>query len=233
MKILGIEASGAISGAALLIDEHGPSTVELAGRGRHARSVSEAVAMLLQSLDLEPSAVDLVAVGRGPGSFTGVRVAMGVAKGFAVGRGIEIVGVSSLAAIAASACVEGSVVLAAADARRGEIYAGLFAPDPTALLPLPLSEEVAIGLPRLGGWLRAGLPKGLALTVAGDGAEKAAAALLDDPELELPVRLAAPEARRSAAPGCVARLGLARHRADGADDPEALDPVYIRPGVGG
>lgn len=158
---------------------------------------------------------------------------MGVAKGFAFGQGAPIVGVSSLAAMAAPACIEGSVILAASDARRGEIYGALYAPDPTASLPLPLSEEAAIPLSELGRWLANHLPRDLPLTIAGNGAERTAGALLAQSEFEAPVHLAAPEGRVSASPASVARLGLARFLVDGPDDPDALDPVYIRPAVGG
>ena len=84
----------------------------------------------------------------------------------------------------------------------------------------------------LGRWLADHLPRDLPLTIAGDGAERAASALLAQDDFEAPVHLAAPEGRVSASPGSVARLGLARFLIDGPDDPEALDPVYIRPAVG-
>jgi tRNA threonylcarbamoyladenosine biosynthesis protein TsaB len=229
--VLGIEASGAASGAALWVEKQGMSAMTLAGRGRHARNVADAIQMLLASLEVESGAIDLIAVGRGPGAFTGLRVAMGVAKGFAMGRGLPLVAVSSLAAMAAPACVEGCVVLAAGDARRSELFAALYVTDPTGAAPTAISEEAAIPLVGLTEWVRERLPSGLPLYLAGDGAEKAAAALLEGGLGE--ARLAAPDARYSAQPAVVARLGLERFRRDGADDAASVDPVYIRPGVGG
>ncbi len=231
MIVLGIEASGGVSGAALWTEEQGMSSVALAGRGRHARNVADAIQALLATLEVEPEAIDLVAVGRGPGAFTGLRVGMGVAKGFAMGRNLPLVAVSSLAAMAAPACVEGTVVLAAGDARRSEIFGALYVVDPTGEIPVAISEEAAIPLTGLAAWVGQRLPSNLPLYIAGDGAEKAAQALVEGGVAA--ARLAAPDARRSAQPAVVARLGLERFRRDGPDDAAALDPVYIRPGVGG
>lgn len=230
MIVMGIEASGGLSGAGVWVENRGMSSMQLAGRGRHARSVRDAIAMLMQSLELEPKQIDLVAVGMGPGAFTGLRVAMGVAKGFVMGQGAPLVGVSSLAAMAAPACQEGAALLAAGDARRNEIFGAVYVIDPTGMLPVAVTEEAAIPLPKLHEWLAGRLPAELPLTIAGDGAEKAARALLEQ-ESSIPVRLAPPECRSSAQPAVVARLGLARYRAGGADDAETLEPVYIRPGV--
>ncbi len=66
-----------------------------------------------------------IACGRGPGTFTGTRVAVALAKGLGIGLGRPIVGVSTLAALACSADHQGRV-LALLDARRGQVYGGLF-----------------------------------------------------------------------------------------------------------
>lgn len=66
-----------------------------------------------------------IACGRGPGTFTGSRVAVATAKGLALGLGLPIVPVSTLAALAGSSPVDGRV-LALLDARREQVYAGVF-----------------------------------------------------------------------------------------------------------
>jgi tRNA threonylcarbamoyl adenosine modification protein YeaZ len=76
-----------------------------------------------------------VACGCGPGTFTGTRVAVATAQGIALGRGLPVVPVSTLAAQAASLDAGGRV-LAVLDARRDEVYAAAFDCDPTAALPL-------------------------------------------------------------------------------------------------
>jgi tRNA threonylcarbamoyladenosine biosynthesis protein TsaB len=70
--------------------------------------------------------LDALAVGRGPGAFTGVRLAVSAAQGIALALGIPVVPVSSLAALAMQAPDDGNDVLAVIDARMGEVYAGVF-----------------------------------------------------------------------------------------------------------
>jgi len=80
---------------------------------------------LVASVPVAPSALCRVAVGRGPGTFTGTRVAVATAMGLAVGAGCPALPVSTLAAVAASVDGDGPV-LALLDARRDEVYAGRF-----------------------------------------------------------------------------------------------------------
>jgi tRNA threonylcarbamoyl adenosine modification protein YeaZ len=75
----------------------------------------------LRTAGIEPSALQAIGCGRGPGTFTGTRVAVATAKGLALGLGRPILPISTLAALAASAATEGAV-LPLLDARRGEVY---------------------------------------------------------------------------------------------------------------
>lgn len=80
---------------------------------------------LLASASLAPRALAAVAVGRGPGSFTGVRIGVAAAKGLAHGLGVPLVGFGTLDAVARRAPGEGYVGVVA-DAMRGEVYPALF-----------------------------------------------------------------------------------------------------------
>ncbi len=80
------------------------------------------------------SQLDAIAVGRGPGAFTGVRLAISAAQGIALGIDRPIVAVSSLAALALGAPDNGAPSMAIIDARMGEIYAGCFVRDPHWLM---------------------------------------------------------------------------------------------------
>ena len=118
-------------------------------------------ALAMAGLDLR--ACDAVAVSRGPGSLTGLRVGIGTARGLAAGAGKPLFGVSTLQALACGAGGT-SPVLALLEAGRGEVYGGLFQPGEP---PLPLGEE-RVGSPEE--FARAAL--GREVRVAGTGAER-------------------------------------------------------------
>ncbi len=98
-----------------------------------ARTLLEDVDALLRQGSARPSDLDALAVGTGPGSFTGTRIGLAVARGLALALEIEGAGVSTLDALAAGA--EGA--LPVIDARRGEV----FVPDRTAITPDTLDVQ--------------------------------------------------------------------------------------------
>ena len=87
---------------------------------RHSELVLPALRDLLQQAQLEMQSVDAIAFGAGPGSFTGLRIACGVAQGLAFARGLPVAGVCSLLALAENTDAER--VIACLDARMGEVY---------------------------------------------------------------------------------------------------------------
>jgi tRNA threonylcarbamoyladenosine biosynthesis protein TsaB len=172
-------------------------------RPAHAQRLLPLVEEVLASAGASWDDVDRIAVGLGPGGFTGLRLGIATARALAQARGCELVGVSSLEALANGARDDAPVV-AAIDARRGEVFAAAYPGfGPTALAPAELAARLESG----------------ALTV-GDGAvrfreelERAGAAIpADDSPLH----------RVSALQIC--RLGA---RAEAADR-DALLPDYRR-----
>ncbi len=99
---------------------------------------------LLAESGLAKSAIDALAVGVGPGAFTGVRLAISLVQGIALGLDRPVLPVSTLAALALPSLAEGPV-LAAIDARMGEVYLGEFATDADGL-PFALAPEVLLPL---------------------------------------------------------------------------------------
>ncbi len=94
-------------------------------RGSHSERVLPAVDHALQVTGTRPDEIAALVVGSGPGSFTGVRIAASMAKGWAMARGTPLFAYSSLLALAAGTGVSGPVC-AAFDARRGEVYAACY-----------------------------------------------------------------------------------------------------------
>jgi tRNA threonylcarbamoyladenosine biosynthesis protein TsaB len=101
-------------------------SVVLTETKRHAENLLDAIDGALGSADVKLEDINGVGVGRGPGSFIGVRTGIATAKGIALARSIPLVGVSTLISLAASVndLPEGQG-LAVLDAKRGEVYAGV------------------------------------------------------------------------------------------------------------
>lgn len=130
MKLLALDTSSEGCSAALLIDGKLSERFEIAPRG-HTKLLMPMVRELLAEANVTPAELDTVAFACGPGSFTGIRIATGVAQGLAWGLNVPVVPVSSLAAVALGAIETMAIseqggVAVAFDARMGELYWGCF-----------------------------------------------------------------------------------------------------------
>jgi tRNA threonylcarbamoyladenosine biosynthesis protein TsaB len=169
MKLLAIDTATEACSAALAIGATVLARYEEPGRA-HAERILPMVDELLKEAGVSLSELDAIAFGRGPGAFTGLRIAAGVAQGLAYGAGLPVVPVSNLVALAERALMErgGAAVLACMDARMSEVYWCAFqrvAPEGTeALGPERVTPPDAVTLEesplrnRLGiqSWIAAG-----------------------------------------------------------------------------
>jgi tRNA threonylcarbamoyladenosine biosynthesis protein TsaB len=108
----------------------------------HTRLLVPMIQAVLQESEVALSELDAIVLGNGPGSFIGMRIAASVAQGLAYGSGLNIVPVSSLAAVAAEVFAEGDAaeVVVTQDAHMSEVYLGIFARGPEDL-PVALVAE--------------------------------------------------------------------------------------------
>ena len=148
MKILAVDAATEACSAALLAGTTLTERYEVIGRG-HAGRLLPMADELLREAGLTARDLDAIAFGRGPGGFTGLRIAAGIAQGLAAGGGKPVVPVSNLAAVAARAHGR-SHVLACMDARMGQVYWAVFdcsGERPRALTREHLSDPDGVELP--------------------------------------------------------------------------------------
>lgn len=125
MKILALDTATEACSAALLHSDSVYERHEIAPR-RHAELILPMVDSVLAESGLGLGDLDAIAFGRGPGAFTGVRIAAGVTQGLVLGTGLPVIPISSLAALAQGAAIsadtQSAILLPAIDARLGEIY---------------------------------------------------------------------------------------------------------------
>jgi len=147
LKILAFESSARAAGTALLSDGVLLGEYMQNSGQTHSRTLLNMAQELLAGCDLAPRDVDAVAVAAGPGSFTGVRIGVAAAKGFAWGLELPLCGVSTLEAMAlGAACCDG-IWCACMDARRSQLYTAVFESRAGALTRL--SPDSAISLEEL------------------------------------------------------------------------------------
>lgn len=143
MRLLAIETATEACSAALWLDGTISEQYQVAPRA-HTALILPMIDELLATAGLRPQQLDAIAMGQGPGAFTGVRIAAGVAQGIACGADLPIVPISTLATLAQAEAeasrLEGSTILAAIDARMGEVYWGVFSPAAHGLV-VPLTDE--------------------------------------------------------------------------------------------
>ena len=217
MLILGLESSAKAASAALCRDGELLGQYTQCSGLTHSRTLLPMVEDLLKNTETKLADVDAVAVARGPGSFTGIRIGVAAVKGLCWGAQKPAIGVSTLAAMAWNgvAAGEGSIICCCMDARRQQVYNALFEISDGA--PRRLVPDRALTLAELCAELRA-LGRGVFLT--GDGAQLAHEALGSS---GVPCRLAAgPLLMQSAWGVCMAARGREMQNA------EKLLPVYLR-----
>ncbi len=131
MRVLGLDTATRATAVAVLDTE--TETVHerrddppAEGRPRHTTQLLGLAAQALAGAGTDWSGIGLIAVGTGPGTFTGIRIGIATARALACARGLPIAGVSTLRALAASAAgaeTGEELLLAVLDARRGEVFA--------------------------------------------------------------------------------------------------------------
>ncbi len=145
-KILALDTSTQACSVALWIDGEVREDFRDIPR-QHTQLLLPMVQQLLADAGLALQQLDGIAFGRGPGSFTGLRICTGVTQGLALGADLPVAPVSTLAALAQQAAEEFQAdgVLTALDARMDELYWGCYRLDPASALPLLVGEERVCG----------------------------------------------------------------------------------------
>lgn len=127
MKVLAFDTSSKALSVALLEDENRLAELTLTIKKNHSITLMPTIEFLMASIDWKPTDLDRIVVAEGPGSYTGLRIAVATAKTLAQTLKIDLVGVSSLLALVPEE-IEG-LAIPVMDARRNHVYAGFYQED--------------------------------------------------------------------------------------------------------
>ncbi|MEO8165076.1 MAG: tRNA (adenosine(37)-N6)-threonylcarbamoyltransferase complex dimerization subunit type 1 TsaB [Betaproteobacteria bacterium] len=214
MKLLALDTSTEYCSAALLHDD---ALVHREAHAvqRHSELILPMIEELLSASGLELGQLDGIAFGAGPGSFTGLRIACGVAQGLAFGAGLPVIPVGTLLALAEE--TGAMKVISCLDARMGEIYHAAYQREASGTWTEIVAPSVgsAQAAPELSGTGWVGCGSGFAV-YANDLARRY------DGRLDRVAPLLHPHARS------IARLARPIFAAGGGLPPEQAAPVYVR-----
>lgn len=228
MLILAFDTTGERGGAGIFRDEQCLAITENTERANYSVLLFELVERTLAQTRLTLSAMDLIAVANGPGSFTGIRVGVAAAQGWATALGRPVSGVSNLAAMATLAPPGGEHVAAILDAHRGEFYAALFRrasalPGNVSSAFEPVSEGWVLKPELLAQSLAGRIPAGAALTCVTREHDLAA----QEARAYFPGNVQWHKVSGTLVPA-IARIALEAHARGRLQSPDELDACYIR-----
>jgi tRNA threonylcarbamoyladenosine biosynthesis protein TsaB len=216
MRLAAIDTSTALGSVALFDGDALVGEDERRVSNAHGETLMVMVTALFDRVGWRPGDVERWAVGVGPGSFTGVRIAVATAKGIALATGAALLGVTSLDAVAFG--LSGETVASVVGAGKGELFVQARR-DGELVLP-PCHLVLAEVVPRLAALAGAGR-----LVVAGEPARE-----LDWSSMGDRVTLALEPPHDLPRASSVGRSALARiSRSELPEDAEALEPSYVRP----
>lgn len=126
MKILAIDSSNLVMGVAVASGQKVLGEIMTNSKKNHSERLMPAVSQLMKDTGLFPEELDRIAVAQGPGSYTGLRIGVTIAKMMAWTLKKELVGVSSLEIVAQNGRYFNGLIAPFFDARRGQVFAGLY-----------------------------------------------------------------------------------------------------------
>ncbi len=217
MKILAIETSTMLGGVALMDNNVLVAEARMNVKVTHSERIMTEISHVLDSSELKIGDIDVFAVAIGPGSFTGLRVGLSTLKGLAYATGKKVVAVPTIEALAWNIPFSRHPVCPMLDARRKEVYAGLFqwtGSDFTRIVP-----EQAIKLETLLSHIKEPtvfLGEAAALYRESIRNMIGGMALFAHPQIMVP------------SPANIAYLGMRRAENEEFAEPISLIPLYLR-----
>lgn len=220
MKILGIDSSGLVASAALVVDDTLAGEFTVNNKKTHSQTLLPMIDELIQFSGISLKELDAIAVAAGPGSFTGLRIGSSTAKGMALALKLPIVPVLTLAGLAYRLAAADGVICPMMDARRNQVYTALFTLSQGKLHCV--REQEAVDIMEI---LRVINETGQKVTFLGDGVPVHQQVILEN--IEVPYLFAPLHVSRQSA-ASVAALGRQYYEEGKYESAAGHKPVYLR-----
>lgn len=145
MRILAIEASSLVASVAILTDDIITAEYTVNHKKTHSQTLLPMIDEVCRMAETEPESFDAIAVSGGPGSFTGLRIGSATAKGLGQALGIPLVHVPTLDAMAYNMYGTDMLICPIMDARRSQVYTGIYSFEAGRLTVHMPSSAMAVG----------------------------------------------------------------------------------------
>ena len=223
MKILAIDSSGGVASAAVLEDGILRSSFTTDGQKKHSTTLLPMIRETLEIIDMPVSEIDAVAVAAGPGSFTGLRIGSATAKGLGLALSVPVIPVPTLMALAYNLYGTDALICPVMDARRDQVYNGLYRFEEGEILAL--TEQRAVYMDDLIDELNERLRDGGRVMFLGDGVPVFRGRI--EERMKVPFDFAPPGLSRQRA-ASVAVLGKILFDRGEYGDADEHRPFYLR-----
>ncbi len=220
MKVLGIDSSGLVASVAVAEDDTLLAEYTVNYKKTHSQTLLPMLDEIVKMTELELSTIDAIAVAAGPGSFTGLRIGSATAKGLGLVLKKPLISVPTVAALAYNLWGSGALICPLMDARRNQVYTGIYRFEYEKLITV--QEQAAVAVTEIAGQLN-GL--GEKVIFLGDGVPVYREMLKET--VKVPFSFAPAHMNRQRA-ASVAMLGMELAKKGKTETAAAHQPNYLR-----
>ena len=167
MRILGLDSSGIVASVAVVEDDVLVAEYTINYKKTHSQTLLPMLDEIVKMTELDLESIDAIAVAAGPGSFTGLRIGSATAKGLGLALKKPLVAIPTVEGLAYNLYDTPGLICPIMDARRGQVYAGIYEFDGQKLHIL--EDQMAVPIEELGEKLKKYLKEGRRVTFLGDG----------------------------------------------------------------
>lgn len=220
MKVLGIDSSGMVASVAVVEDMQMLAEYTIDYKKTHSQTLLPMLDEVAKMIELDLAQIDVIAVAAGPGSFTGLRIGSATAKGLGLALKKPLVSVPTLEGMAYNFCGSDHLICPMMDARRSQVYTGIYEFDGNTLKRV--EDQMAVPISEILGKLN---QMGRKVILSGDGVQ----VYMDiiEKELTVPYIVAPAHLNRQRA-GAVAALGLQYAKEGKTETAMEHQPDYLK-----